>query len=70
MTSDAPDEVGAKVSHLKPGDRVALEPGAVCDICHECKSGRYEVSRNDQPLPPSLIVNRQLCGHIRACLLL
>jgi len=44
VTSDAPEKVGAKVTHLKPGDRVSLEPGAVCDLCHECKSGKYEVS--------------------------
>lgn len=42
--SNTPHEVGTKVTHLKPGDRVALEPGAVCDLCHECKTGKYEVS--------------------------
>jgi threonine dehydrogenase-like Zn-dependent dehydrogenase len=36
--------VGAKVSHLKVGDRVSMEPGATCYICENCKSGRYEVS--------------------------
>ena len=35
--------VGSKVKHLKPGDRVAMEPGAACRICGDCKSGRYEV---------------------------
>ena len=26
-------EVGASVTHLKPGDRVALEPGKTCGHC-------------------------------------
>ena len=66
MSPETPDEVGAKVTHLKPGDRVALEPGAVCNLCHECKSGKYEVNRNNSPLAPPLTLNHQLCGHIRA----
>jgi len=36
-------KVGAKVKHLKPGDRVALEPGAACGICHDCKLGQYQL---------------------------
>lgn len=35
--------VGSKVKNLKPGDRVALEPGATCRTCEACKSGKYEV---------------------------
>jgi len=42
-SSGVVSQVGAKVTHLKPGDRVALEPGAVCGLCHECKSGKYEL---------------------------
>ncbi|PCH41102.1 xylitol dehydrogenase [Wolfiporia cocos MD-104 SS10] len=34
--------VGAKVKSLKAGDRVALEPGATCRVCEDCKSGHYE----------------------------
>jgi len=34
--------VGSEVSHLKPGDRVALEPGIPCRHCDICKSGRYK----------------------------
>ncbi|TDL29456.1 xylitol dehydrogenase [Rickenella mellea] len=36
-------KAGAKVKSLKPGDRVALEPGATCHICDDCKRGRYEL---------------------------
>lgn len=35
--------VGAKVSHLKPGDRVAIEPGYPCRTCDFCKVGRYNL---------------------------
>jgi len=36
-------EVGSAVSHLKPGDRVALEPGCTCGQCEFCKSGKYNL---------------------------
>ena len=36
-------EVGQKVTTLKVGDRVALEPGIPCRKCDFCKSGRYNL---------------------------
>jgi L-iditol 2-dehydrogenase len=39
-------EVGAKVSGLKVGDRVALEPGIPCQKCEWCKEGRYNLCSN------------------------
>jgi L-iditol 2-dehydrogenase len=36
-------EAGAEVTHLKPGDRVALEPGKTCGHCEFCRSGRYNL---------------------------
>jgi len=36
-------KVGKKVKNVKVGDRVAMEPGATCRICEECKRGRYEL---------------------------
>lgn len=36
-------KTGAKVKHLKPGDKVALEPGKTCGHCEFCKSGRYNL---------------------------
>lgn len=34
-------EVGDEVPGLKPGDRVAMEPGIPCRYCDLCKSGLY-----------------------------
>ncbi|GAA5860120.1 hypothetical protein JCM8547_009189 [Rhodosporidiobolus lusitaniae] len=34
-------KVGSNVKDLKPGDRVALEPGKSCRVCTECKGGVY-----------------------------
>ncbi|EME83328.1 uncharacterized protein MYCFIDRAFT_39289 [Pseudocercospora fijiensis CIRAD86] len=34
---------GANVKHLKPGDRVAVEPGVPCDNCYQCSSGNYNL---------------------------
>lgn len=36
-------EVGKNVTHLKVGDRVALEPGKTCGHCEFCKIGRYNL---------------------------
>lgn len=36
-------EAGKNVTHLKPGDRVALEPGKTCGHCEFCKTGRYNL---------------------------
>ncbi len=36
-------EVGKDVTHLKAGDRVALEPGKTCGKCEFCRTGRYNL---------------------------
>lgn len=35
--------LGDGVTHLKIGDRVALEPGKTCGKCEFCKTGRYNL---------------------------
>jgi 2-desacetyl-2-hydroxyethyl bacteriochlorophyllide A dehydrogenase len=39
-------EVGAKVTHVKPGDRVAVEPFIACGYCFSCKSGKINQCLN------------------------
>lgn len=39
-------QVGSLVTSLKPGDRVAMEPGVSCRRCEFCKSGQYNYCRN------------------------
>ncbi len=39
-------ETGAQVTHLKPGDRVALEPGKTCGKCEFCKQGKYNLCKD------------------------
>lgn len=36
-------EAGAGVTHLKAGDKVALEPGKTCGQCEFCKKGLYNL---------------------------
>ena len=36
-------EVGAAVTHLRPGDEVAVEPGVPCRRCRRCREGRYNI---------------------------
>jgi L-iditol 2-dehydrogenase len=38
-------EVGAAVTHVKPGDRVAVEPAMPCGECDQCKAGRSHTCR-------------------------
>lgn len=37
---------GAAVTDLKPGDRVAIEPGIPCRTCEWCVTGRYNLCPN------------------------
>ena len=36
-------EAGRNVTHLKVGDRVALEPGKTCGKCKFCREGKYNL---------------------------
>ncbi|GBN48865.1 Sorbitol dehydrogenase [Araneus ventricosus] len=36
-------KTGSQVKHLKPGDRVAIEPGVPCYKCRYCLEGRYNL---------------------------
>ena len=38
-------QVGANVTRVKPGDRVAIEPGVPCGKCRLCLSGRYNICK-------------------------
>ncbi len=38
-------QVGAGVSRVKPGDRVAVEPAMSCWVCDQCKAGRPHTCR-------------------------
>ena len=55
--------VGEGCTHLKEGDRVALEPGTPCGRCGLCKSGRYNMCCEMHFLssPP---VNGTLCDYV------
>lgn len=37
------EKCGKNVKHLKPGDRVAVEPGVPCRYCTFCKTGKYNL---------------------------
>jgi L-iditol 2-dehydrogenase len=37
------ERVGKDVTNIKPGDRVALEPGVTCGKCRYCKEGKYNL---------------------------
>lgn len=57
-------EVGKGVSHLKIGDRVALEPGEGCGECEFCKSGRYNLCP-DMKFISSPPYQGAMCHYIR-----
>ncbi|KAF8636933.1 hypothetical protein AX17_003184 [Amanita inopinata Kibby_2008] len=39
-------QVGSEVTHLRPGQRVAIECGIMCTKCEFCLKGRYNLCRN------------------------
>ncbi len=39
------EETGRGVKHLKPGDRVAVEPAVSCGSCDQCRAGRANTCR-------------------------
>jgi NADPH:quinone reductase-like Zn-dependent oxidoreductase len=43
------DAVGAEVTHVRPGDRVAINPGTSCGVCEYCLEG-------EQPLCPRYLI--------------
>ncbi|MDD5727391.1 MAG: alcohol dehydrogenase catalytic domain-containing protein [Victivallales bacterium] len=40
------EAVGAAVSRVKPGDRIAIEPATPCHQCDQCLAGREHTCRN------------------------
>ena len=38
-------EVGAAVTRVRPGDRVALDPSQPCGVCDQCRAGRPHTCR-------------------------
>jgi L-iditol 2-dehydrogenase len=41
-------DVGSAVTHLKPGDRIAIDPAMPCGTCDQCRVGRAHTCRNIQ----------------------
>jgi L-iditol 2-dehydrogenase len=58
-------EVGKAVEGLKPGDRVAVEPGVPCLKCNQCLSGRYNLCDSVQFMgaPPYHGTFREYLAH-------
>lgn len=62
-TSGTVVAAGAAVESLRPGDRVALEPGVPCRRCEHCKTGRYNLCPDVRffATPP---VDGSLCDYV------
>src|SRR5262245_31128152 len=41
-------DVGSEVTHLHPGDRIAIEPAMTCGKCDQCLVGRENTCRNNR----------------------
>ena len=39
------EKIGAAVTKVKPGDRIAIEPAITCGNCDQCKAGRHNTCR-------------------------
>ncbi len=40
------EAIGKKVTHVKPGDRIAVEPAMPCWECDQCRAGRPHTCRS------------------------
>jgi len=40
------EKAGNKVSRVKPGDKVAIDPAMPCFTCDQCRAGRFHTCRN------------------------
>ena len=61
-SSDNQPEAVVGQAVLKVGTRVTLEPGVTCRMCHDCRGGRYNVSRlhSRPPSPRAATTGRWL----------
>lgn len=59
------DTIGAAVSSVKPGDRVAIEPGFPCRRCKQCKEGRYNICAQMKFAADPPLTNGTLCRLFR-----
>lgn len=63
-------EVGEGVSNLKPGDRVAVEPGHPCGTCAMCRSGMYNLCPEMEFLaapPYDGALKKYICQYANMC---
>lgn len=68
-------EIGSAVTHVKPGDRVAIEPAMTCGHCDQCTSGRENTCRNNRflgcpgqaegSLSEFIVMPEENCFHIK-----
>ncbi len=42
------EKVGEEVRHVKPGDRVVIEPSLSCGVCSQCRAGRPHTCLNNK----------------------
>lgn len=69
-------EIGSEVTHVKVGDRVAIEPAMTCGECDQCKAGRANTCRKNRflgcpgqaegSLMEYIVMPQQNCFHIKA----
>ena len=55
-------EVGAAVTRVKVGDRVAIDPQVICGTCAQCQKGYYSVCDNKK------IIGSNLKGFMNGCM--
>jgi D-arabinitol dehydrogenase (NADP+) len=55
-------EVGTKVTHLQPGDRVAVEPFIACGYCFFCKAGKTNHCMNGMVIGHTRSIEMKLDG--------
>ena len=57
-------EVGTAVTHVKPGDRVMIEPAHHCGTCDQCLAGRFNTCRHIQFMSSAAEMQGCMCEHV------
>jgi L-iditol 2-dehydrogenase len=56
--------IGSGVTHVKPGDRIMIEPAHHCGECDQCRAGRFNTCRKIQFMSSAAEIQGCMCERV------